>query len=89
MQRPGVSCATTSSSETFLYFSVTHSFGTIIIQQGRTKIRIAKFIEKRIERVLCPAGHIRLAVQDLIHAVGNVLFVGKDMGKHVLDGPLP
>jgi hypothetical protein len=57
--------------------------------KGRAEIGIAELIEERVQGVLCPAGDVWLVVQDLVHAVGNVLLVRPDVGEQILDGPFP
>ncbi len=62
--------------------------GRIIIQQRRAKIRIAEFIDERLQGIVSFARHVRLTVQDFIQAVTDVLLIRCDMRNDILDGPV-
>ena len=49
----------------------------------------AKLIQKSIKRRLCSARRVVLAMQDLTHAVSDVLLIGKNVGKDILNRPFP
>lgn len=60
-----------------------------VIEQGGAEIGVTEMIEEGVEGGLGPARDVRFAVQDLVHAVGDIQFVGKDVSEDVLDRPFP